>query len=65
MYILVLSKLTPVCEHVLLVCVQDFYSHSNWVELGSAAPFSTLIKPELPLNNIVGKTKYNYPILQF
>ncbi|XP_073699344.1 von Willebrand factor A domain-containing protein 7-like [Garra rufa] len=32
--------------------LQDFYSHSNWVELGSSAPFSTLIKPELPLNNI-------------
>ncbi|XP_073699204.1 von Willebrand factor A domain-containing protein 7-like [Garra rufa] len=32
--------------------LQDFYSHSNWVELGNTAPFSTLIKPELPLNNI-------------
>ncbi|XP_073698506.1 von Willebrand factor A domain-containing protein 7-like [Garra rufa] len=32
--------------------LQDFYSHSNWVELGSTAPFSTLIKPELLLNNI-------------
>ncbi|KAL1282098.1 hypothetical protein QQF64_000901 [Cirrhinus molitorella] len=31
--------------------LQDFYSHSNWVELGNTAPFSTLIKPELPLNN--------------
>uniref|UniRef100_A0A8C2CYU5 von Willebrand factor A domain containing 10, tandem duplicate 2 n=1 Tax=Cyprinus carpio TaxID=7962 RepID=A0A8C2CYU5_CYPCA len=34
--------------------LQDFYSHSNWVELGSTAPFSTLIKPDLPLNNIAG-----------
>ncbi|KAF4115314.1 hypothetical protein G5714_002803 [Onychostoma macrolepis] len=34
--------------------LQDFYSHSNWVELGSTAPFSTLIKPELPLNNLAG-----------
>ncbi|XP_073699381.1 von Willebrand factor A domain-containing protein 7-like [Garra rufa] len=32
--------------------LQDFYSHSNWVELGETAPFSTLIKPELPLNNL-------------
>ncbi|XP_026105403.1 von Willebrand factor A domain-containing protein 7-like [Carassius auratus] len=32
--------------------LQDFYSHSNWVELGSNAPFSTLIKPELPLDNL-------------
>uniref|UniRef100_A0A8C2A179 von Willebrand factor A domain containing 10, tandem duplicate 2 n=1 Tax=Cyprinus carpio TaxID=7962 RepID=A0A8C2A179_CYPCA len=39
-----------------IVChtLQDFYSHSNWVELGSTAPFSTLIKPELPLSNIAG-----------
>ncbi|XP_051757204.1 von Willebrand factor A domain-containing protein 7-like isoform X2 [Ctenopharyngodon idella] len=41
------TSLGAVC-HTL----QDFYSHSNWVELGSAAPFSTLIKPELPLNNL-------------
>ncbi|XP_058625706.1 von Willebrand factor A domain-containing protein 7-like isoform X1 [Onychostoma macrolepis] len=34
--------------------LQDFYSHSNWVELGSTAPFGTLIKPELPLNNLAG-----------
>ncbi|XP_052457565.1 von Willebrand factor A domain-containing protein 7-like [Carassius gibelio] len=34
--------------------LQDFYSHSNWVELGSTAPFSALIKPDLPLNNIAG-----------
>ncbi|XP_056313191.1 von Willebrand factor A domain-containing protein 7 [Danio aesculapii] len=32
--------------------LQDFYSHSNWVELGNSAPFSTLIKPELPLDNV-------------
>ncbi|XP_042615048.1 von Willebrand factor A domain-containing protein 7-like [Cyprinus carpio] len=40
-----------------IVChtLQDFYSHSNWVELGSNAPFSTLIKPELPLNNLASR----------
>ncbi|XP_058638553.1 von Willebrand factor A domain-containing protein 7 [Onychostoma macrolepis] len=32
--------------------LQDFYSHSNWVELGSSSPFSTLIKPEDPLDNL-------------
>ncbi|XP_016319896.1 von Willebrand factor A domain-containing protein 7-like [Sinocyclocheilus anshuiensis] len=34
--------------------LQDFYSHSNWLELGSTAPFSTLIKPERSLNNLAG-----------
>ncbi|XP_077936646.1 von Willebrand factor A domain-containing protein 7 isoform X1 [Gasterosteus aculeatus] len=32
--------------------LQDFYSHSNWVELGNIAPYSTLIKPEQPLQNL-------------
>ncbi|XP_055060966.2 von Willebrand factor A domain-containing protein 7 [Misgurnus anguillicaudatus] len=31
--------------------LQDFYSHSNWVELGYNVSFSALIKPDLPLNN--------------
>nr|XP_055060967.1 von Willebrand factor A domain-containing protein 7-like [Misgurnus anguillicaudatus] len=31
--------------------LQDFYSHSNWVELGYTFSFSALIKPDLPLNN--------------
>uniref|UniRef100_A0A8C2A2A2 von Willebrand factor A domain containing 10, tandem duplicate 2 n=1 Tax=Cyprinus carpio TaxID=7962 RepID=A0A8C2A2A2_CYPCA len=48
-YLSARSSLGAVC-HTL----QDFYSHSNWVELGSTAPFSTLIKPELPLSNIAG-----------
>uniref|UniRef100_A0A8C0XU00 von Willebrand factor A domain containing 10, tandem duplicate 2 n=1 Tax=Cyprinus carpio carpio TaxID=630221 RepID=A0A8C0XU00_CYPCA len=48
-YLSARTSLGAVC-HTL----QDFYSHSNWVELGSTAPFSTLIKPELPLNNIAG-----------
>uniref|UniRef100_A0AAQ4RR33 VWA7 N-terminal domain-containing protein n=1 Tax=Gasterosteus aculeatus aculeatus TaxID=481459 RepID=A0AAQ4RR33_GASAC len=34
--------------------LQDFYSHSNWVELGNIAPYSTLIKPEQPLQNLAG-----------
>uniref|UniRef100_A0A665V215 von Willebrand factor A domain containing 10, tandem duplicate 1 n=2 Tax=Echeneis naucrates TaxID=173247 RepID=A0A665V215_ECHNA len=32
--------------------LQDFYSHSNWVELGNKAPYSTLIKPDQPLENL-------------
>ncbi|XP_028273705.1 von Willebrand factor A domain-containing protein 7-like [Parambassis ranga] len=36
--------------------LQDFYSHSNWVELGKTAPYSTLIKPDQPLENLAGPT---------
>ncbi|XP_037392795.1 von Willebrand factor A domain-containing protein 7-like [Pygocentrus nattereri] len=32
--------------------LQDFYSHSNWIELGNRSPYSTLIKPSLPLDNL-------------
>nr|XP_046264804.1 von Willebrand factor A domain-containing protein 7-like [Scatophagus argus]XP_046264811.1 von Willebrand factor A domain-containing protein 7-like [Scatophagus argus]XP_046264819.1 von Willebrand factor A domain-containing protein 7-like [Scatophagus argus] len=34
--------------------LQDFYSHSNWVELGKTTPYSTLIKPDEPLENLAG-----------
>ncbi|KAM3622807.1 uncharacterized protein V6R79_003398 [Siganus canaliculatus] len=36
--------------------LQDFYSHSNWVELGNNAPYSTLIQPDQPLENLAGPT---------
>ncbi|KAK7166072.1 hypothetical protein R3I93_005988 [Phoxinus phoxinus] len=36
--------------------LQDFYSHSNWVELGSTAPFSPLIRRELLLNNLADRS---------
>ncbi|XP_034400448.1 von Willebrand factor A domain-containing protein 7 [Cyclopterus lumpus] len=36
--------------------LQDFYSHSNWVELGNNAPYSALIKPDQPLQNLAGPT---------
>uniref|UniRef100_A0A8C1L6I0 von Willebrand factor A domain containing 10, tandem duplicate 2 n=1 Tax=Cyprinus carpio TaxID=7962 RepID=A0A8C1L6I0_CYPCA len=49
-YLSARTSLGAVC-HTL----QDFYSHSNWVELGSNVPFSTLIKPELPLNNLASR----------
>ncbi|XP_005756048.1 von Willebrand factor A domain-containing protein 7-like, partial [Pundamilia nyererei] len=32
--------------------LQDFYSHSNWVELGYTKPYSNLINPGLPLDNL-------------
>ncbi|KAM8880382.1 von Willebrand factor A domain-containing protein 7 [Spinachia spinachia] len=34
--------------------LQDFYSHSNWVELGNMGPYSTLITPDQPLQNLAG-----------
>ncbi|XP_078146731.1 von Willebrand factor A domain-containing protein 7 [Centroberyx gerrardi] len=34
--------------------LQDFYSHSNWVELGSRTPYSALIRPDQPLENLAG-----------
>ena len=36
------------------ICQQDFYSHSNWVELGNTEPFPNLIHPDLPIENIAG-----------
>ncbi|RXN04431.1 von Willebrand factor A domain-containing 7-like protein [Labeo rohita] len=55
----ILRKTAEVCRDIATAqgrdfTLPDFYSHSNWVELGSTAPFSTLIKPELPLNNTAG-----------
>lgn len=34
--------------------LQDFYSHSNWVELGNVEPFSNLLRADLPLENLAG-----------
>ncbi|XP_016121439.1 von Willebrand factor A domain-containing protein 7-like, partial [Sinocyclocheilus grahami] len=31
---------------------QDFYSHSNWVELGYTSPYANLIKPDLNIEKI-------------
>lgn len=36
--------------------LQDFYSHSNWVELGNKAPYSVLIQPDRPLENLAGES---------
>ncbi|XP_067297251.1 von Willebrand factor A domain-containing protein 7-like [Pseudorasbora parva] len=32
--------------------LQDFYSHSNWIELGNMFPYSNLIRPDRPIDNI-------------
>ncbi|KAK7929289.1 hypothetical protein WMY93_005684 [Mugilogobius chulae] len=34
--------------------LQDFYSHSNWVELGKTSPYSALITPDQTLENLAG-----------
>ncbi|KAK7165961.1 hypothetical protein R3I93_005902 [Phoxinus phoxinus] len=34
--------------------LQDFYSHSNWIELGNLFPYSNLIRPDRPIDNIAG-----------
>ncbi|CAL8388839.1 unnamed protein product [Arctogadus glacialis] len=39
----------------VLHTLQDFYSHSNWVELGNTEPFANLIQPDLPIENIAAK----------
>ncbi|XP_041789054.1 von Willebrand factor A domain-containing protein 7 isoform X1 [Chelmon rostratus] len=36
----------------ILHTLQDFYSHSNWVELGYTEPYINLIRPDLPLENL-------------
>nr|XP_010780298.1 PREDICTED: von Willebrand factor A domain-containing protein 7-like [Notothenia coriiceps] len=36
----------------ILHTLQDFYSHSNWVELGNTKPYINLIRPDLPLDNL-------------
>ncbi|KAF4090717.1 hypothetical protein AMELA_G00055270 [Ameiurus melas] len=36
----------------ILHTLQDFYSHSNWIEMGKSEPYPNLIKPETPINNI-------------
>ncbi|XP_038670283.1 von Willebrand factor A domain-containing protein 7-like [Scyliorhinus canicula] len=41
----------------LLHTLQDFYSHSNWIELGFQKPNSNLIKPGEPIGRVAGKTE--------
>ncbi len=37
--------------------LKDFYSHSNWIELGNLFPYSNLIRPDSPIDNIAGIIK--------
>ncbi|XP_014910268.1 von Willebrand factor A domain-containing protein 7-like [Poecilia latipinna] len=37
--------------------LQDFYSHSNWVELGNTLPNSNLIKAETSIGNIADQSR--------
>ncbi|XP_023197671.1 von Willebrand factor A domain-containing protein 7-like [Xiphophorus maculatus] len=37
--------------------LQDFYSHSNWVELGNTFPNSNLIKAETSIGNIADESR--------
>ena len=41
------------CVCVSMYC-QDFYAHSNWVELGYTDPYINLIRPEHQLENLAG-----------
>ncbi|XP_036372563.1 von Willebrand factor A domain-containing protein 7 [Megalops cyprinoides] len=40
-------------ENLGRVChtLQDFYSHSNWIEMGHRSPYVNLIRPEMPILN--------------
>ncbi|XP_016300111.1 von Willebrand factor A domain-containing protein 7-like [Sinocyclocheilus anshuiensis] len=38
----------------ILHTIQDFYSHSNWIELGNRFPYSNLIRPDRQIENIAG-----------
>lgn len=37
-----------------VLCPKDFYSHSNWVELGNNIPYGTLINSEQTLDKLAG-----------
>uniref|UniRef100_W5L3X1 von Willebrand factor A domain containing 11 n=1 Tax=Astyanax mexicanus TaxID=7994 RepID=W5L3X1_ASTMX len=36
--------------------LQDFYSHSNWIELGNKDPYEKLLRPDLQLDNLADAT---------
>ena len=41
----------------ILHALQDFYSHSNWVENGNTSPNHALGKPNERLDNVAGRTR--------
>lgn len=46
-----------VVRRVAVLCdvARDFYSHSNWVELGSKYPNANLIRSDSRIGNIAGE----------
>ncbi|TSK22567.1 von Willebrand factor A domain-containing protein 7 [Bagarius yarrelli] len=42
----------------VLHTLQDFYSHSNWVELGYKNTYINLIRPDQTINNVAGKCSH-------
>lgn len=43
-------------SRLLLPCTQDFYSHSNWVELGQQQPHPHLLWPRQELRSLARGT---------
>ncbi|XP_051569459.1 von Willebrand factor A domain-containing protein 7-like [Myxocyprinus asiaticus] len=41
----------------ILHTLQDFYSHSNWIELGNDKPYTALISRKTQLSNLAGDKK--------
>ncbi|XP_052410113.1 von Willebrand factor A domain-containing protein 7-like [Carassius gibelio] len=42
--------------------IQDFYSHSNWIELGNLFPYSNLTRPDGKIDNTAGHILSMCPI---
>lgn len=43
------------CDAVLCDVAKDFYSHSNWVELGRKQPNANLIRSDSSIGKIAGE----------
>ncbi|KAK1791880.1 hypothetical protein P4O66_013857 [Electrophorus voltai] len=46
-----------VVQYRICMFLQDFYSHSNWVELGNKRTYVNLIRPDLTIHNIAGNER--------
>lgn len=46
-----------------MLITQDFYSHSNWVELGNRGPYMDLLRPDLPIGSVAGTWSIGYDAL--
>lgn len=49
------QKKQIVMKVVAVLCFKDFYSHSNWVELGNNIPYGALINSEQTLDTLAGQ----------